>query len=305
MAAQPNGQIGGFVASAGNRQAGQVERWRRPGCHDDGVHEFALSGVDGLRCVPERHSGVGMLVLAGSSGRVDAHRARLLGRSGALAESIRWFGGERQHEGPWEISLELFLARVADLHRDCDRVVVVGTSFGSEAALLTGVLSDQVDAVVAFAPSDVVWAGVAADGRLTSHWTLDGAPIPFVPFAEEWEPVNDPPAYVDLYRCSRKQFDADVSAASIAVERIPEVVLIAGGDDKVWPSVEQAQRIGNRRTANGLSTTVVTDSEAGHRTILPGEPVVHGGVRMQRGGSELADRRLGQAAWDHISLLLR
>lgn len=222
-----------------------------------------------------------------------------------LAESIRWFGGEGQHEGPWEISLELFLGRVADLHRDCDRVLVIGTSFGSEAALLIGVLSDEVDAVVAFAPSDVVWAGIAADGRVTSHWTLEGAPIPFVPFAGGWEPVDDPPAYADLYRYSRERFDGNVSAASIAVERIPEVVLVAGGDDKVWPSVDQSRHILDRRAARGLPTTLVTTYDAGHRTILPGEPVLTGGVCMQRGGSDSADRRLGQMAWDHIPPLFR
>lgn len=60
--------------------------------------------------------------------------------------------------------LELFLDRVSDLRVDSDRVVVLGTSFGSEAALLTGAVSDDVDAVVAFAPSDVVWAGITTDG---------------------------------------------------------------------------------------------------------------------------------------------
>jgi hypothetical protein len=37
-----------------------------------------------------------------------------------------------------------------------------------------------VDAVVVFAPSDVVWVGVTSDGRQTSHWTLDRLPLPFV-----------------------------------------------------------------------------------------------------------------------------
>ncbi|TIC80154.1 hypothetical protein E8D37_16300 [Nocardioides sp. GY 10127] len=77
-------------------------------------------------------------------------------------------------------------------------VIVLGTSFGAEAALLTGALSDRVDAVVAFAPSDVVWAGVTAEGRVTSHWSRHGRPLPFVSFDETWEPTEDPPAYTDL-----------------------------------------------------------------------------------------------------------
>ncbi len=96
-----------------------------------------LSNIEGVRWIPDIPSGVGALVLAGSSGRVDSVRAELLARRGVLAESIRWFGGPRQHAGPWKIAIEVFIERVADLARDCGRVVVLGSSFGAEAALLT------------------------------------------------------------------------------------------------------------------------------------------------------------------------
>lgn len=104
------------------------------------------------------------------------------------------------------------------------------------------------------------------------------------------------PSFADLYARSWHEFSGRIPAATIAVERIPEVVLLAGGDDKVWPSVKQARRIQKRRDTYGLSTTVVTDPDAGHRTILPGEAPQSGEARMQRGGTEQADRRLGQLA---------
>lgn len=202
-----------------------------------------LTGVEGVRWVPDRPSGTGALVLAGSSGRVDSERARLLAAEGAVAESLRWFGGPGQHEGPWEIPLELFLERVQALAETCDRVVVVGTSFGAEAALLTGAHSPLVSAVVAFAPSDVIWAGGTAEGRVTSHWTLAGQPLPYVPFIEDWVPSEDPPAFLELYRQSRQRFSAQVKEAAIPAERIPEVLLVAGGEDKVWPSVLHSDAI--------------------------------------------------------------
>ena len=261
-------------------------------------------GVEGVRWIPDVPTGAGALVLAGSSGRVDSARAELLARNGVMAESIRWFGGPGQHEGPWEIPLELFIDRVAELARDCDRVLVFGTSFGAEAALLTGSLSTDVDAVVAFAPSDVAWAGVRSDGSQTSHWTLDGEPVPFVPFDEGWEPHGDPPAFVGLYEQSRQKFAEQAVAAAIAVERIEHVVLIAGGDDAVWPSLAMAHAIEVRRAQHGLPTTVVCEQLAGHLTVLPGEPIVSGGIRMRRGGTEVADRSLGAAAWDHVRALL-
>ena len=177
---------------------------------------------------------------------------------------------------------------------------MVGTSFGAEAALLTGAGSDSVSTVVAFAPSDVVWAGVTADGRMTSHWTSHGRPLPFVPFVEARQPDLDPPSYLDLYRRCREEQPEAVAAAAIAVECISDLILVAGGDDLVWPSLQHAQCIRARRSRHGLDTTVLTEAEAGHRTVLPGELVVRGGARMARGGTEAADRRLGELAWSHI-----
>jgi hypothetical protein len=245
-----------------------------------------------------------VLVLAGSSGRVDTTRAELLARHGAVAESIRWFGGPGQHDGPWEIAIELFLGRVQELATVCDRIVVVGTSFGSEAALLTGAHSTQVSAVVAFAPSDVVWTGVTAEGRTTSHWTLNGRLLPHVPFVDGWESAADPPEFVDFYRECRARFPEQVRAAAIPVERIPHVVVVAGGDDRVWPAVIHAEAIAERRRWHGVATAVVTDLDAGHRTILPGEAPATGGILMSRGGNDAADRRLGNEAWRHLVALL-
>lgn len=262
--------------------------------------ETATEGIDGVRFYPDEPTGWAALVVAGSSGRVDTDRAKLLAQHGVIAESIRWFGGEGQHPGVWEIPVETFLARVDDLASHADKVMVVGTSFGAEAALLTGALSDRVDSVVAFAPSDVVWSGVTRGGRITSHWTIDGVPVPFVPFIEDWEPESDPPAFRSLYLQSRARFTAQVEQARIPVERINHLIVVAGGDDQVWPSGTHAEAIRASRAAHDLDTIVVTDPTAGHRTLLPGEPVAAAGRTMCRGGDEVSDRRLGRLAWADI-----
>jgi len=53
------------------------------------MRHIDLSGLDGLRWVPEAPTGVGALLLAGPSGRVDSPRAELLARHGVIAGSIR------------------------------------------------------------------------------------------------------------------------------------------------------------------------------------------------------------------------
>lgn len=268
------------------------------------MREERLVDVDGVRFYPDTPRGVGALVLAGSSGRIDAQRAALLGRVGVLAESIRWFGGDGQPAGPWEVPLELFLQRVASLADVCDRILVVGSSFGAEAALLTGALNPRVNGVVAFAPSDVVWAATSPNGAPLSHWTLDETLLPFVPLDDHWVQRQDPPSYLDLYRTSRERFADRLAHAAIPVERVRDLILVAGGDDRVWPAMAMARCIAERRALHGLPTTLVTDPDAGHRTLLPGEAVPSAGALMDRGGTVAADRRLGNAAWAAIESLL-
>ena len=57
---------------------------------------------------PDDPVGVGILVLLGSSGRMDIDRARLLAEHGAHAMAVRWFGGDGQAPGVCEIPLEVF-----------------------------------------------------------------------------------------------------------------------------------------------------------------------------------------------------
>lgn len=278
---------------------------RTRSCQHALVREVQISTPDGIRYIPDDPSGTGVLTLAGSSGRIDQARARLLAGTGAVAEAIRWFGGTDQRPGPHEVPLELFVERIELLGQDCDRVVICGTSFGAEAALLAGAHCAQVDAVIGFAPSDVVWSAVDERGETTSRWTLGGKPLPFVPFSPNWRPDSDPPAFVHLYEESfLEATDDEAEAATIPVERIGDVLLVAGEDDRVWPSLAQAERIATRRRKHGLSTDLVRGPGAGHRTLLPGEPIVTGGAAMERGGTEDADRALGELVMPRIRAML-
>lgn len=259
------------------------------------MDRVALRDPEGVRFVPDVPSGDAALVIAGSSGRVDVDRAAWFAAHGFVAESFRWFGGPRQHDGPWEVPLESFVDRIERLRTTSDRVWVVGTSLGSEAALLVGG-QPGVAGVVAFAPSDVVWSWPDASGLPRSHWTLGGEPLPFVAVDPADSDREVPPRFRPRYERSYRRDPARTERATIRVDGIRELLLVAGGDDQVWPSRDSADRIVARRSAAGLGTVLVTAAAAGHRTVLPGEPVLTGGQTMQRGGSESADRELGTRA---------
>lgn len=82
-------------------------------------------------------NGTGVLVLAGSSGRVDTARVDMLCSRGVTALGLRWFGGAGLPDVPLEVPLEYFTLAVDLLARECDRIVLMGLSYGAEAALLT------------------------------------------------------------------------------------------------------------------------------------------------------------------------
>lgn len=256
---------------------------------------------------PERPRGTGVLVLSGSSGRVDRTRASLLARHGAVAMPLRWFGGQGQQPGPWEVPVETFHEALDVLGREADDLAIVGTSFGAEAALLAASLDERVQVVVAFAPTSVVWAGYdEVSRRYTSHWTLGGVPVPYVPLtpATVFGP-SGLPSYRATYERSLAAASAEaVEQASIAVERIPEVVLVTGGDDQVWPSVRFAEDIVRRRERHNMVTRHVTSDLAGHRATLPGESSVTEGRPMERGGTAAANAALGNRAWHEITEVL-
>lgn len=269
-------------------------------------------GPDGLVVVGPAgpRSGAGVLVLAGSSGITDVARARVLAGTGAVVVALRWFGGPRQSPGICEVPLETFTAALDLLSQNADRLVVLGTSKGAEAALLVAAHDARVDAVAAFAPPHVVWANVGAgtDGRdrpLRSSWTLGGRPLPFVPYTDHWEPDGDPPAFRGLYEASLARYPGQAERAALPVERIAgDVLLAAGGDDQVWPADESVRLLAARRSAHGQPTTVVVDDEAGHRLLLPGETPSTAGATMRRGGTPEADARLGRSVWDALLPLL-
>ena len=103
------------------------------------LHETTLSGkIQGTLLTSERPGGLGVIVAAGSSGRVDVDRARLFASQGAVALALRWFGGNDQPPGICEVPLETFTAAVDELVQSgCNRLAFVGTSKGAEAGLLT------------------------------------------------------------------------------------------------------------------------------------------------------------------------
>ncbi len=266
-----------------------------------------LTAPEGLLVVPDDRPPRGaVLVLSGSSGRVQTDRCRVLADHGLAALSIRWFGAAPQPATLGEVPVESFAPHLDRLAGISDRLGVVGTSFGALAALLLGIADERLHTVVALAPSHVVWATptLTEDDRPIerSSFAWRGDPLHFMPFVDQtcWQgPEFTTPRQV--YEASLRTFPAREPAATIAVEQITaDLVLASGGDDAVWPSAAFAQLIRARRAAYGMDTTVLHEPAAGHRVILPDEPPAQPTQGYGYGGTEDADRRLGNRVLDAL-----
>ncbi|RVX46700.1 hypothetical protein EDD27_9598 [Nonomuraea polychroma] len=270
---------------------------------------------EGVLITPGPSSHTGVLVLAGSSGRIERERARILAQEGMTAMSIRWYGGPGQSPGICEIPLETFVSAIDLLESTgVRRICLLGSSKGAEAALLTSIHDPRVDGVVAMSPTSVVWGniGPGLDGQqhpYRSSWTWKGQPLPFVPYDDDWraaEPANGPKAIRGWYERSERTFADLLPTAGIPIEETrADVLLVAGGDDAMWPSLPFAERLAARRRAAGRPARLISSAEAGHRLRLPGEGPAPASPQFLYGGDAVADAELGAAAWPHILDLLR
>ena len=277
------------------------------------MEEVALSGaLQGALVKPDRANGWGLVVLSGSSGRLETGRARLFAERGVTALAQRWWGGEGQSPGICEIPLETFTPAVERLLAEgCRRIAFLGVSKGAEATLLVASSDPRIDLAVAFSPSSVAWAstGPGFDGYAffaRSSWTRGGTALPFVAVDPRWRPAETGRVrFRALFEKSLATFAEDIPAATIPVEAARgRIMLVAGAGDVLWPSDTFAAQIARRLAAHGRRCDLVAHPSAGHRTILPGEAEHPEPADRAWGGSPAADRELGAAAWTRLCELM-
>nr|WP_164827804.1 acyl-CoA thioester hydrolase/BAAT C-terminal domain-containing protein [Sinorhizobium meliloti] len=80
-----------------------------------------------------------------------------------------------------------------------------------------------------------------------------------------------------MFEQSLQRFASSVPAATIPVEvSQAKIVVIAGGSDALWPLDTFAWSILERRQLFGKDAVLISDPEAGHRILLPGEKRLRG-----------------------------
>lgn len=297
-----------------------IDRLRLPiGVERAVVRERGLAGTLFAPVRGGPHPGV--LLLGGSEGGTREVDAALLAGHGFAVLALGYFGMEGLPATLVEVPLEYFATAVSfmeahELVRG-DRLAVMGSSRGGEAALLVGATDPRIRAVVSTVGSGVMTQGAPpADTLLEAiahrvpSWSQDGRPLPYLPCAvppELAEQVaSGEPVELALAFLEGLADAGAVAAATIPVERIQgPVLLVSAGQDKGWPSPALSEiamdRLREARHPHPVEHLVYQG--AGHAIAPPPygpatELTSQGpGVLLASGGTPEANARARADAW--------
>jgi len=209
-------------------------------------------GFDADHFASESNGRYGVIVLTGSGGGKANDTARLIAEMGYDVLSLAYFdraGSALVPETLEMIPLEYFDAPKKWLMgrsntRD-DGVVIYGLSKGAELALVLASHDSDYKAVIALAPSHVVWQGNPKDFSdlmsSPSSWSWKGQPLPFVPYVSNEE--KESMGFTNRHAASLTNKVA-VERALIPVEKIDApILLLSGGMDATWPASRMGTEI--------------------------------------------------------------
>ena len=216
-----------------------------------------------------------ILLLGGSEGGLSnggAREARLLAERGYAVLHLSYFGSPGQPATLKMIPVETFDRALDWLKAQAevagDRIGVIGTSKGAEAALLVASRRSDIRITVLGVPSSVTWPGIDNANLVTeASWSENGKPVPFVPYGwtGEWKGIHA--LYADGLNDA-----AAVERASIPAERVNgPIVMVCGERDSLWPSCPMSQAIQERLRTRSFThpVTLLSYPEAGHAAFGP------------------------------------
>jgi dienelactone hydrolase len=226
-----------------------------------------------------------VLAIGGSDGGAGlAVLAGMLASHGHPTLALAYFHYPGRPGQLRDIPLEYFataarrLAAEAGVRRG--RVAALGYSRGTEAAMLLGAyFPELIDGVVVYAPTSRAGPGFPNGG---AAWTRAGKPI--------------------------------AAGSPIPVERLDgPILLLAGGDDKLWPSALSVQEITDRLDARrfGHPHRALVYPQAGHGVgtfpfVAAGTTLVHpiSGQLLALGGTRPADAAARRDGWPKVLAFL-
>lgn len=285
----------------------------------DGVLVSRVIGdyMNGFRLLPEHKTHKGVLVtFGGSEGSPSYEVAELFAKEGYEVLALFFFGMDNQQPDLVNVPLDFFKEVLAyidenvDAHSDKETpgktpITVYGASKGAELALNLAVIYPEIDNIVVMAPGAWSFMGLPEQfGReMYASWTLGGKEVTYIDMSKGDLKVaanlfldfllNRPIDYRPGYE-SASMKDPNSELARIKVENTKANILIfAGGDDKMWHSEVSAKIIQEHRPKH---TDVHIFEGAGHIFAL-GEYIYSPGMILEMGGSAEANKKAAESSY--------
>jgi len=258
----------------------------------------------------------GVLALGGSEGGVPDGYLDILVPEGFACLALAYVGTTNTQPALVDVPLERierglrWLIANPKVTTQDGRVAVIGGSKGAELALLTAAtFPNLVGPVVAYTPSSVVWPGIdfsaPPGGAPRSSWSLASKPLPFVPYPAGVGPASSARglSFLPIYDAGLNNAGA-FDEAAIPVERATgPVMLISGGDDRMWPAERMCRMVVERMRQHGRASSVshLNYPEAGH-VLFPDKNVtgVTPPMPFDLGGSPEAAAAAHTSAWKQV-----
>lgn len=179
------------------------------------------------------------------------------------------------------------------------KIVLMGESRGGELVLLLGTLRPDLAGVIAYSPSNFVWAGLDPTFSRPA-WTLHGKPVPCLIVRK----FSFEHAVASFKQAIAAATPAERAAATIPVEKIrAPVLLISSRSDNLWPASEMSNAVETRLKSHGFRYAMqnVQYRDASHLLMGYGPGIVRLGMPFMGGfyfgGSPEGTRIARDAGW--------
>ncbi|MPV49120.1 palmitoyl-CoA hydrolase [Pseudactinotalea sp. HY160] len=283
---------------------------------------------DGLVGTLFRPAGPGpfptIIVLNGSGGGINEHRAALYAERGIQALALGYFRAEGLPRYISRTPLEYFERGLDYVVRTCDplggRPLVSGQSRGGELTLLLASrFPEKIAGVVAFVPGAFVFgaqgAADPAEGWDGPTWTSGGEPLEHFWHAnagvtwQPWDGAPRPHRHTDVFIDGLR--DRDLARATrIPIEAFDgPVACVSGLDDRAWPSSLASRLVMSTLERHGhAAERLHLDYEAaGHTIGVPFLPatrieVTHpvSGTTYSNGGTPAGNARASEDSFERV-----
>ncbi|MFC4737154.1 acyl-CoA thioester hydrolase/BAAT C-terminal domain-containing protein [Bacillus daqingensis] len=289
---------------------------------DDIIREELQGDIVGTIYYPKDASDLpGLVIVGGSDASVHEAAAALLASQGFAVMALAYFGKAHLPKGIERIPLEYVESAFKHLQNrsfvDPHQLGIIGHSRGAELALLYASQYPSVKAVIAAAPSAIIFSGVLHFQPIAKPaWTYQGEAFPYfrairtfgdtLSFFYHWITRKPYSGLTPIYR--NLTDEQKINAHLIPVENIQAPILFfAGTDDHVQPAAFFTKRMESTLDDHHeYKHQYVYHEGAGHFSAFPsslpnlpqsiGDTNYH--MTMQFGGTRAANGSAAQNSWE-------